>query len=242
MIAAQVDLIDFFLKPYENASALNISLEFIAAFFGVISVFFAKKENILVFPTGIISTGLYVYLLSKWNLYGDLIINIYYTLMSIYGWYMWSKIIDDKDKHIPISKSGRKDKLKAFGIFAFTSVFVIAVYRFYNVMPNDLGFGDSVKYAFEKITSGNLSEFRKATPFMDTFTTGAAFAAMWLMANKKIENWIFWIAVNMVSIPLYFVKGYGFTGIQYMIFLILAILGYQEWRQKINTENVSLKK
>jgi len=239
MIAAQVDLIDFFLKPYEDASTLNISLEFIAAFFGVISVFFAKKENILVFPSGIISTGLYVYLLSRWSLYGDLIINIYYTLMSIYGWYMWSKIIDDKDKHIPISKSGRKDKLKAFGIFAFTSVFVIAVYRFYNVMPNDLGFADSVKYAFEKITSGNLSEFRKATPFMDTFTTGAAFAAMWLMANKKIENWIFWIAVNTVSIPLYFVKGYGFTGIQYTIFLILAIYGYKEWRQKINTETVS---
>ncbi len=237
MIAAQIDLIDFFLKPYEDASILNISLEFIAAFFGVISVFFAKKENILVFPTGIISTGLYVYLLSQWSLYGDLIINIYYTLMSIYGWYMWSKIIDDKDKHIPISNSGRKDKLKAFGIFAFTSVFVIAVYRFYNVMPNDLGFADSIRYAFEKMTSGSLTEFRKATPFMDTFTTGAAFAAMWLMANKKIENWIFWIAVNTVSIPLYFVKGYGFTGIQYTIFLILAIYGYREWKQKMSVNN-----
>ena len=230
-------MIDFFLQPYENASWLNIFLEFVAALLGVASVFFAKKENILVFPTGIISTGLYVYLLSQWSLYGDLIINIYYTLMSIYGWYMWSKITDDKDKHIPISKSNRKDKLKAFGIFTFTSIFVIAVYRFYNVMPNDLGFIDSVQYAFEKITSGNLTEFRKATPFMDTFTTGAAFAAMWLMANKKLENWIFWIAVNIVSVPLYFVKGYGFTGIQYSIFLILAIFGYREWRNKLKKEN-----
>jgi len=95
VIFLSVDIIDFFLDPYEYASVLNISLEIIAAFLGVISVFFAKKENILVFPSGIISTGLYVYLLSAWCLYGDLIINIYYTLMSIYGWYMWSKIIDD---------------------------------------------------------------------------------------------------------------------------------------------------
>jgi len=239
MILAQIDLIDFFLQPYKDASVLNVSLEFIAALFGVISVFFAKKENILVFPTGIISTGLYVYLLSQWSLYGDLVINIYYTLMSIYGWYMWSKIIDNNEKHIPITKSDGKDKLKAFGIFVFTSVFVIAVYRFYNVMPNDLGLIESIRYAAEKLSSGNLIEFRKATPYLDTFTTGAAFAAMWLMANKKIENWVFWIAVNVVSVPLYFVKGYGFTGIQYTIFLVLAISGYREWRKKIKLTDVS---
>lgn len=233
MILGQADLINFFLEPYRDASILNIILEFTAAGLGVVSVFFAKKEHILVFPTGIISTGLYVYLLSQWSLYGDLIINIYYTLMSIYGWYMWSKIVDDTDSHIPITKSNKTDKLKALGIFTFTSVFVIAVYRFYNVMPNNLGFTESVKYAIEKITSGNLTEFRKATPFMDTFTTGAAFAAMWLMANKKLENWTFWIAVNIVSVPLYFVKGYGFTGIQYTIFLILAVLGYREWKKKL---------
>ncbi|NPA67772.1 MAG: nicotinamide mononucleotide transporter [Chlorobi bacterium] len=229
-------MIEFFLQPYKDASTINIILEFIAALFGIISVFFAKKENILVFPTGIISTGLYVYLLSQWSLYGDLIINIYYTLMSIYGWYMWSKIVDEKDRHIPITKSENKDKLKAFGIFAFTSAFVIAVYRFYNVMPNNLNFIESVKYAFEKFTSGNLNEIRKATPYLDTFTTGAAFAAMWLMANKKIENWIFWIAVNVVSVPLYFIKGYGFTGIQYSIFLILAVAGYREWKKRLTQQ------
>src|SRR6056300_198215 len=96
------DILDFFLDPYQTATALNIFFEVIAASFGVLSVFFAKRENILVYPTGIISTGIYVYLLAQWNLYGDLIINIYYTLMSIFGWYMWSKIIDDKQNHIPI--------------------------------------------------------------------------------------------------------------------------------------------
>lgn len=229
-------LIDFFLEPYQSATTLNISLEFIAAFFGVLSVFYAKKENILVFPTGIISTAIYVYLLSQWNLYGDLIINIYYTIMSLYGWYMWSRIIDEDQHHIPISRTTKKDKLKAFGIFLFTSVFVIVVYRFYNVMPNDLNFSESIHDAITKLSSGNLVEFRKGTPYLDTFTTGVFFAAMWLMANKKIENWTLWIAGNIVSIPLYFVKGYGFTGIQYSIFLILAIFGYIAWKKNLDNK------
>jgi len=228
------ELLDFFIEPYKNAPIINIVLEIIAAFFGIISVFYAKKENILVFPTGIISTGIYVYLLSTWNLYGDLIINIYYTIMSIYGWYMWSKIIDDKKNHIPISRTNTNDKLKAFGIFLFTSIFVIIVYRYYNVMPSNLGFIESVEYAYSNMTSGSLENFRKITPYLDTFTTGIFFAAMWLMANKKIENWTFWIAGNIVSIPLYFVKGYGFTGIQYSIFLILAIQAYLAWKKSLN--------
>jgi len=228
-------ILDFFLEPYKTASAFNILLEVIAASFGVLSVFLAKRENIWVFPTGIISTGIYVYLLSQWHLYGDLIINIYYTIMSIFGWYMWSKIIDDKQNHIPISRTNTLDKWKAFGIFVFTSVFVIIVYRYYNVMPNKLGLAESIDFAVSNLTSGSLIDFRKATPFLDTFTTGIFFAAMWLMALKKIENWTLWIIGNIVSIPLYFVKGYGFTGVQYFIFLILAILAYKQWKKSLNS-------
>jgi nicotinamide mononucleotide transporter len=228
------EIIDFFVEPYKTATSLNIILEFIAATFGVVSVVFAKRENILVYPTGIISTGIYVYLLSQWNLYGDLIINIYYTLMSIFGWYMWSKIIDDKQNHIPISKTALTDKAKAFGIFAFTSIFVIFVYRYYNVMPNHLGFSESLDFAYTNLTSGNIDDFRMATPFLDTFTTGIFFAAMWLMALKKIENWALWIIGNIVSIPLYFAKGYGFTGIQYLIFLVLAIQAYKQWKKSLD--------
>ena len=228
------ELINFFTEPYQLASTSQIILELIAAVFGVTSVLYAKKENILVFPTGIISTIIYVYLLSQWDLYGDLIINIYYTIMSIYGWYMWSRIIDDENHHIPISKTNFNDKLKAFSIFLSTSIFVIVVYRYYNVMPNELNFSESLNYAITHMKSGSLDDFRKITPFLDTFTTGIFFAAMWLMANKKLENWTFWIAGNLVSIPLYFVKGYGFTGIQYLIFLVLAILGYISWKKLLN--------
>lgn len=234
------EIYDFLISPYQNSTLFSILLEFLAALFGVISVYYARKENILVYPTGIISTAIYVYLLSQWSLYGDLIINIYYTLMSIYGWYMWGKIIDQEQNHIKISRTSKKDKLKAFGIFLFTSAFVIFVYRYYNVMPSDLNFNESVEFAWRNLTSGSLADFRTATPFLDTFTTGVFFAAMWLMANKKIENWTLWIAGNIVSIPLYFVKGYGFTGIQYIIFLVLALMAYSSWYKKIKTQNDAL--
>jgi nicotinamide mononucleotide transporter len=230
------DILNFFTEPYQSASTINILLELIAVIFGVISVVYAKKENILVFPTGIISTALYVYLLSQWALYGDLIINIYYTLMSIFGWYMWSRIVDDKQHHLPISRTNTSDKLKTFGIFLFTSIFVIAVYRHYDVMPNHLNFTESINYASMNLTAGNLEDFRKITPFLDTFTTGIFFAAMWLMANKKLENWTLWIVGDLISIPLYFVKGYGFTGIQYAIFLILAFQGYHAWKKNLNKQ------
>jgi nicotinamide mononucleotide transporter len=229
-------IVDFFLEPYQQVAGINIFIEFIAAALGITSVFYAKKENILVYPTGIISTGLYVYLLLQWALYGDLIINIYYTLMSLYGWYMWTRISKKTHEPLKISRTNYLDNIKAFAIFVFTAIFVIVVYRYYDVMP-DLNFIDSIHYAFQKISAGSLIEFRKATPYLDTFTTAAAFVAMWLMANKKIENWIFWIITNIVSIPLYFVKGYGFTGIQYTIFFVLAFLGYKEWKKNLNKQN-----
>lgn len=225
-------IVDFFLQPYRTASLQLILLEIVAAGLGITSVFYAKRENVMVFPTGIISTTIYIYLLSQWNLYGDLIINIYYTVMSLYGWYMWSKIIDStKKKHIPISRTTKSEKMIGLTIFISASAFVILIYRYYNIMPNNLNFIESAQFAYANLTSGNLENFRAAVPFLDTFTTAAAFVAMWLMALKKIENWNFWILTNIVSIPLYFVKGYGFTGIQYTIFLILAIQGYIAWKK-----------
>lgn len=201
------EIIDFFLEPYRTATTLDISLEILAVIFGVASVWFAKKESIWVYPTGIISTAIYVYICYHYTLYGDLIINIYYTLMSIYGWYMWTKLI--QGEHIEITKSSKKDILKAVSIFISTAVFVICVYLYFN-------------------------RFDRITDYFDTFTTGIFFAAMWMMANKKIEHWLLWIGGNIISIPLYFIKGLGFSGIQFTIFLVLAILGYIEWKKNLN--------
>lgn len=223
---------DFFLEPYRTASFEHILLELIAAAFGVISVVYAKREHILVYPTGIISTGIYIYLLAKWSLYGDMIINIYYTLMSIYGWYRWSGINSPEQDTLQISRTNFTEKIKTAGIFVFTSLFVIWVYVRFKVIET-MGLSETARYISEQLQEGKLENLRNLTPYMDTFTTGVFFSAMWLMANKKLENWGFWIAGNIVSIPLYFVKGYGFTGIQYVIFLILAVQGYMIWRTKL---------
>jgi nicotinamide mononucleotide transporter len=200
-------IIDFFLEPYRSATTLNIVLEILAVIFGIASVWYAKEEHILVYLTGIISTAIYVYICYQFTVYGDLIINIYYTLMSIYGWYMWTKLI--KGEHIEITKSSNSDIFKAIGIFVSTALFVVFVYLYFN-------------------------RFDRIIDYFDTFTTGVFFAAMWLMANKKIEHWLLWIAGNIISIPLYFIKGLGFSGIQFTIFLILAYLGYKAWKKNLN--------
>ena len=204
-------MVDFFLEPYRNATTFNIVLEVLAVLFGIASVWYAKKEHILVYPTGIISTAIYVYICFKFTLYGDLLINVYYTMMSIYGWYMWTRMV--KGEHIEITRSDNSDRLKALGIFVSTGLFVICVYLYFN-------------------------RFDRITDYFDTFTTGIFFAAMWLMANKKIEHWLLWIAGNIISIPLYFIKGLGFSGIQFTIFLILAFLGYKEWKRSLNNNRV----
>lgn len=201
------DLLDFFISPYTSASTSQIVLEVLAVLFGIASVWFAKKENIWVYPTGIVSTVIYVYICYTFTLYGDVIINFYYTIMSIYGWYMWTRIA--KGAQLQISQVNRMDLIKVLGIFISTAIFVIFVYRYYD-------------------------RFDRLTDYFDTFTTAVFFAAMWLMANKKIEHWLLWIAGNMISIPLYFSKGLGFTALQFMVFLAIAIFGYIEWKKHLN--------
>lgn len=201
------EIIDFFSAPYTGVTAFHITLEIVAVFFGIASVLYAKKENIWVFPTGIISTVLYVYICYQFTLYGDMIINLYYTLMSFYGWYVWNHKISGQS--IEITTSNPLDMLKALGIFISTAAFVVGVYLYYD-------------------------RFDRVTDYFDTFTSGIFFAGMWLMAHKKIEHWMFWILGNLISIPLYFVKGLGFSGLQFTIFLVLAIQGYIEWKKHLN--------
>lgn len=199
-------IFDFFLAPYREATLFNILLEITAVIFGITSVIFAKRENIWVYPTGLVSTIIYIYVCFKYTLYGDLTINIYYTLMSLYGWYLWTN--GSEEKQLPITIASKIDWLKTFGIFLSTSILVIFIY-----LATD--------------------RFTKATDYFDTLTTGIFFAGMWLMANKKIEHWLFWIVGNLISVPLYFVKGLGFSGIQFIIFLFLAYQGYHTWKKNL---------
>lgn len=200
------EFIDFFFQPYYASSTLDVLIELIAVSFGIASVIFAKNENILVFPTGIISTILYIIICYKFILYGDMLINIYYTLMSLYGWYVWSFKVSGEN--VVITTSKKDDVAKSIFIFLSTIVIISCIYVYFDRMRN-------------------------MTDYLDTFTSAIFFTAMWLMANKKIEHWIFWIIGNLISIPLYFVKGLGFSSIQFTIFLILAIIGYMEWKKNL---------
>ena len=200
-------MLDLLFSQYSDYETIDIFLEIMAVLFGLASVVFAMKNNILVYPIGIISTVIYVYLLNKWGLIGDMLINGYYTTMSIYGWYIWTRKSQNKPE-FPISRITIKEIYHGIIIFLITIVFVVAVYKY-----------------FDKFTSW--------TAYVDTFTTGIFFVGMWLMAKRKIENWLLWIIGDLVSVPLYFYKGYTFTSLQYAIFTIIAIYGYQEWKKNL---------
>ena len=203
-----VELYDFFLEAYSTYSKLDIGLEFLAFSFGIISVIYAKKENILVYPTGIICTVITVYLLYKAQYFGDMMMNIYYSLMSIYGWWNWSRIENDKYL-LKITRFSKNDLGLTVFLFLLTVTITYAVYRF------------------------NLTEI-KIPNYIDMFTSGLFFTAMWLMANKKLESWIFWIIGDIITVPLYAYRGLGMLSLQYIIFTILAIQGYIEWKKHLS--------
>ena len=203
-------MFDLLFQQYSDYQTLDISLEIIAVVFGILGVWFSKKNNILVYPTGMISTSIFTYLLFKWSLLGDMMINAYYFMMSIYGWYIWTRKVNNIVT--PISKVSSPEKITSLIIFFFSLSFVYGVYNYFD-------------------------KWGSYTSYIDNFTTAIFFVAMWLMANRKIENWIFWIIGNIISIPLYFYKGLTFTSIQYIIFTVIAISGYYTWKKILDNSN-----
>jgi len=203
-------MFDLLFQQYSDYQTLDISLEIIAVVFGILSVWFSKKNNILVYPTGMISTSIFTYLLFKWSLLGDMMINAYYFMMSIYGWYIWTRKVNNIVT--PISKVSSPEKITSLIIFFFSLSFVFGIYNYFD-------------------------KWGSYTSYVDNFTTAIFFVAMWLMANRKIENWIFWIIGNIISIPLYFYKGLTFTSIQYIIFTVIAISGYYTWKKILDNSN-----
>ena len=203
-------IFDFFFDQYSGYPTLFIVLEIIAVIFGFLSVWYSKQNNILVYPTGIVSTMIFVYLLWQWELLGDMMINAYYFSMSIYGWYIWTRKVDP-EHYTPITSTTRKEKIQSVLIFIGTLLFVFAVYEYFDKWNN-------------------------WTAYVDTITTAIFFVGMWLMAKRKIENWIYWIVGDLISVPLYFYKGLTFTSLQYLAFTIIAIYGYKAWKKNLRND------
>ncbi len=200
-------MLDFFIDAYREAPLYQIALEAIAFFTGIASVWFAKKENILVYPVGLVATVITSYLLYVAGYFGDMTVNIYYTFMSLYGWYKWSRA---SLENVEVSRTGRKEKLTGLLLFAVTIIVIFTIYK---------AFGQEIR----------------TENWFDILTAGIFFTAMWFMALKKIENWTLWIIGNLIAIPLYAYRGLGMLALQYVIFTILAVQAYYAWRKILNS-------
>lgn len=209
MIAAITSpLLDFLFDQYASYSTVDIMAEAIAVVLGLWSVWLAKKNNMGVYPTGMLSTAIFVYLLWKWMLLGDMLINAYYFVMSVYGWMYWSQKKEGQILH-PIQSISTSEKVISTVYFASSLGFVYLVYSSFGMWEN-------------------------WTAYVDTFTTAIFFVGMWLMARRKIEHWLFWIVGDIISVPLYLYKGLALTSLQYCIFTLIAIYGYRAWKQAYN--------
>ncbi|MEA1785649.1 nicotinamide riboside transporter PnuC [Arenibacter sp. GZD96] len=209
-------IFDFFLEAYKKATWSFIILEGLVFLFGIASVLYAKKEHIWVYPTGLVATLISVYLLYKAQYYGDMMMNFYYSIMSIYGWYNWSRKKDNAFV-VPISRTNSKEKRIGVLLFLLT-----------------LGVTYGVYTAFDyEIETAN---------YIDIFTSGLFFTAMWYMATKKLENWTLWIIADLITVPLYAYRGLGMLSLQYFIFTILAIQGYISWKKSLDNKSQTLLK
>lgn len=188
-------------------------LEFIGVIAGIASVWYSRKENILVYPVGLVNTIIFTYLSLKGHLFGEASVNLYYTAMSIYGWILWAKKDASQQHTVKITPSNTRDWQQQILFFI---VFYLVIFSCLSWLKN----------AFAP----------EAIPWADALASASAYTGMWLMARKKIESWYWWIITNIASIPLYFVKGYVFTSFQFLVLLVLAIAGLISWRKKFKDQ------
>ena len=186
--------------------------EYIAVFSGIASVWFSRIESIWVYPVGLVNTIIYIWLSIEGNLFGEASVNFYYTVVSIYGWILWAKkdVHRHHIVHIRFSTKGEWRQQLAFFLFFYVAIYAVLLYLKKAFAPN-------------------------AIPWADAFASATAYTGMWLMAKKKVESWYWWIATNIASIPLYFVKHYVFTSVYYLILLIMAFFGLMEWIRRTKT-------
>ena len=185
------------------------ALEYIAVVMGIVSVYFSRKENIWVYPTGLVNTIIYVYLSMEGHLFGEASVNLYYTIMSVYGWVLWARRNEQQEHVLHVSFSSKRELTFQLLFFAGLYLTIFFALRF-------------LKAAF----------YPGAIPAADAFASATAFTGMYLMARKKVESWWWWIATNTASVPLYFVKGLVFTSVFYVVLLLLAISGLMEWKRR----------
>lgn len=199
--------LDFWEKFISNVQQTGWQ-EWVSTVTQIASVWYARKNNVLVYPTGIVGVLLAAYLYffdSHPPLYADGTLNIYYFVMSIYGWYNWVQKKDAEHLTYPISWCSKRELSIGVAVF-FVSWGIIY-------------------FTLVTVTNSN-------TPILDSLVSSSAVVAMWWMAKRKIENWLAWIASNVIAIPLNFYKEFYLFTLMYVLFLALAVWGFIEWKKQ----------
>ena len=184
--------------------------EWVSTITQIASVWYARKNNVLVYPTGIIGVLLAAYLYffnSHPPLYADGVLNIYYFFMSVYGWYNWVQKKDAEHFTYPISWCSKRE----------LSIGVVLFFLSWGI----------IYFTLVKITNSN-------TPILDSLVSASAVVAMWWMAKRKIENWLAWIISNIVAVPLNFYKEFYLFTLMYVLFFGLALWGFIEWKKQVS--------
>ena len=180
-------------------------LEIVAALFGVVSVFLSVKENIWSWPTAIVNVGLYIVIFFESKLYGDTGLQVIYVILNAYGWYHW--LYGGKNRtELPVSRTPAKLGALLLGIGVVGTA----------------------------VLGTTLAKFTDAAlPYVDAATTSTSLIAQWMMTRKLLENWIIWVAVDVVYIGMYIFKSLHVTAVLYLIFLILSAMGYFQWKRSL---------
>jgi len=207
---------------FEFWSVKNIAFEFIGypmsyiellgTIFALWSVWLISQGKILTWPTSIISVLFFLILFYQIRLYSDLLEQGYYLVISIYGWWQWSKTLPGKVFQVRYSPP---QKIIFYVVFTlFFSLFLgTLISKIHLLLP--IIFPEPASF-----------------PYLDSFKTAMSFTAMWLMTKKWTESWIYWIIVDVISIGLYYAKDVKFISLLYTIFLVMAINGLISWTKK----------
>ena len=184
-------------------------LELIAVVTGIISVWLAKKENVWLYPVGIISVVLWIYLCWIGSLFGQSVINLFFFAMNVYGWYNWLRRDENNQPNVVINSNTKNQNI----LMIFASI-VLSGLIYFMLLP--------------------LQEENALMEFivLESIITALNFVAMWLMAWKRLEHWLLWIIGDIMCIPLFIHKDYPLGVIQFLVFIVIAYLGYKEWKLK----------
>jgi len=179
-------------------------VEIIGTLSGLLFLYLEIKQNKWLWPVGLLTSVMYIYVFFVAKLYADMSLQFYYVFISIYGWILWSRRKKQQEKELPVIQLNMSLSLKLI-------VASIAIYAL-------------IAFILVNFTDGSV-------PYWDAFTTALSIVATWMLARKILEQWLVWIVVNSVSLGLYIYKDLNFTAVLFFFYTTMAVVGYLQWKK-----------